>query len=131
VQTPNGWRIDRLPNGVFLDWQQFQAAYKRYTLYFVDPTGVDGGAGPALCRGVRTRPAGHRTGQQADRRTPPGDGQGGAQPARPAAEACVVPVTRADGGKTGVGRGYGGARIDLEGLVTTDPGQPATCLPPS
>jgi hypothetical protein len=31
------------------------------------------------------------------------------------------PVTRADGGKTGVGRGYGGARIDLENLSTTDP----------
>jgi hypothetical protein len=30
-------------------------------------------------------------------------------------------VTRADGGKTGVGRGYGGARIDLENLSTTDP----------
>ena len=24
---------------VFLDWQQFQATYKRNTLYFVDPTG--------------------------------------------------------------------------------------------
>ena len=31
------------------------------------------------------------------------------------------PVTRADGGKTGVGRGYGGARVDLENLSTTDP----------
>ena len=31
------------------------------------------------------------------------------------------PVTRADGGKTGVGRGYGGARIELESLSTTDP----------
>ncbi len=31
------------------------------------------------------------------------------------------PVTRADGGKTGVGRGYGGARIELENLSTTDP----------
>ena len=31
------------------------------------------------------------------------------------------PVTRADGGKTGIGRGYGGARIDLERLSTTDP----------
>ena len=30
-------------------------------------------------------------------------------------------MTRADGGKTGVGRGYGGARIDLENLSTTDP----------
>lgn len=40
VKTSGGWRIDRLPNGVFLDWQQFQATYKRYTLYFVDPTGT-------------------------------------------------------------------------------------------
>ncbi len=39
VKTPGGWRIDRLPNGVFLDWQQFQSTYKRNTLYFVDPTG--------------------------------------------------------------------------------------------
>ena len=39
VKTPGGWRIDKLPNGVFLDWQQFQATYKRNTLYFVDPTG--------------------------------------------------------------------------------------------
>lgn len=31
------------------------------------------------------------------------------------------PVTRADGGKSGIGRGYGGARIDLEKLSTTDP----------
>ena len=30
-------------------------------------------------------------------------------------------VTRADGGKTGIGRGYGGARIELENLTTTDP----------
>ena len=39
VKTPDGWRIDRLPNGVFLDWQQFQETYKRTPLYFVDPTG--------------------------------------------------------------------------------------------
>ena len=30
-------------------------------------------------------------------------------------------MTRADGGKTGIGRGYGGARVDLENLTTTDP----------
>ncbi|PRC60455.1 hypothetical protein C6A85_18220, partial [Mycobacterium sp. ITM-2017-0098] len=39
VKTPGGWRIDSLPNGVFLDWQQFQATYNRHTLYFADPTG--------------------------------------------------------------------------------------------
>src|ERR1700675_3773035 len=39
VKTGGGWRIDRLPNGVFLDWQQFQDTYKRHNLYFADPTG--------------------------------------------------------------------------------------------
>src|ERR1700742_2272135 len=39
VKTPGGWRIDRLPNGVFLDWQQFQSTYKGNTLYFAGPTG--------------------------------------------------------------------------------------------
>ena len=37
VKTSGGWRIDKLPNGVFLDWQQFQSTYKRNTLYFADP----------------------------------------------------------------------------------------------
>ena len=39
IKTGGGWRIDRLPNGVFLDWQQFQETYKRHNLYFADPTG--------------------------------------------------------------------------------------------
>ncbi len=120
VQTPQGWRIDKLPNGVFLDWQQFQATYKRNTLYFVDPTGTTvvpdpryvavsdpdllatelinkliAGPRPEMAKGVRNLLG------------PPLKMRG--------------PVTRADGGKTGVGRGYGGARIDLEGLTTTDP----------
>ena len=120
VQTLQGWRIDKLPNGVFLDWQQFQATYKRNTLYFVDPTGTTvvpdpryvatsdpdllatelitklmAGPRPEMAKGVRNLLG------------PPLKMRG--------------PVTRADGGKTGVGRGYGGARIDLEGLTTTDP----------
>jgi len=120
VQTPDGWRINRLPNGVFLDWKQFQSAYKRYTLYFVDPTGTTvvpdpryvavsdpellatelvnkliAGPRPEMAEAVRNLLG------------PPLTLRG--------------PVTRADGGKTGVGRGYGGARIDLENLTTTDP----------
>ena len=120
VQTLQGWRIDKLPNGVFLDWQQFQATYKRNTLYFVDPTGTTvvpdpryvvlsdpdllatelvtklmAGPRPEMAMGVRNLLG------------PPLKMRG--------------PITRADGGKTGVGRGYGGARIDLEGLTTTDP----------
>ena len=120
VQTPSGWRIDRLPNGVFLDWQEFQASYKRNTLYFIDPTGTTvvpdpryvavsdpdllatelitklmAGPRPEMAKAVRNLLG------------PPLKLRG--------------PVTRADGGKTGVGRGYGGARIELEGLTTTDP----------
>lgn len=120
VQTPQGWRIDRLPNGVFLDWQQFQSTYKRNTLYFVDPTGTTvvpdpryvavsdqdllatelvnkliAGPRPELANSVRNLVG------------PP--------------LKMLGPVTRADGGKTGVGRGYGGARVDLENLTTTDP----------
>lgn len=120
VQTPQGWRINRLPNGVFLDWQQFQATYKRNTLYFIDPTGATvvpdpryvavsdpdllptelvnkliAGPRPELAKSVRNLLG---------------------SPLK-----MLGPVTRSDGGKTGVGRGYGGARIDLENLTTTDP----------
>ena len=120
VKTSGGWRIDRLPNGVFLDWKQFQATYKRNTLYFADPTGktvipdpryvavsdpdqlatelvskLISGPRPEMANAVRNMLG------------PPLRLQG--------------PVTRADGGKSGVGRGYGGARIDLESLSTTDP----------
>ena len=120
VKTSDGWRIDRLPNGVFLDWQQFQQTYKRHTLYFVDPTGkttvpdpryfavsdpdqlatelvskLIAGPRPEMANTVRNMSA---------------------SPLR-----LRGPVTRADGGKTGVGRGYGGARVELEGLANTDP----------
>jgi hypothetical protein len=120
VKTGGGWRIDKLPNGVFLDWQQFLATYKRYTLYFADPTGktvvpdpryvavsdpdqlstelmskLISGPRPEMGRSVRNMLA---------------------SPLR-----LRGPVTRADGGKTGIGRGYGGARVELEGLSTTDP----------
>ena len=120
VKVSGGWRIDRLPNGVFLDWQQFQSTYKRHTLYFVDPTGktmvpdpryvavsdsnqlatelvskLIVGPRPEMARSVRNLLA---------------------APLR-----LRRPVTRADGGSTGVGRGYGGARIDFDRLSTTDP----------
>ena len=120
IKTPGGWRIDRLPNGVFLDWQQFQATYKRNTLYFADPTGktvvpdpryvavVDrdqlateliskliAGPRPEMAKSVRNMLG------------PPLRLRG--------------PVTRADGGKSGIGRGYAGARIDLELLTVADP----------
>lgn len=118
LQTPDGWRINKLPNGVFLDWQQFQATYKRNTLYFVDPTGktvvpdpryvvsdpdqlatelvtkLIAGPRPEMSRTVRNLMA------------PP--------------LKLIGPVTRADGGKTGIGKGYGGARVELENLTTTD-----------
>ena len=120
VQTPNGWRINRLPNGVFLDWQQFQAAYKRFTLYFVDPTGKTVVPDPRyvaasdpdllateLVNKLLAGPRPEMANAVRNLLGPPLKLRG--------------PVTRADGGKTGVGRGYGGARVDLENLTTTDP----------
>ncbi|OFJ51456.1 MtrAB system accessory lipoprotein LpqB [Mycolicibacterium grossiae] len=120
VKTPGGWRIDKLPNGVFLDWQQFQATYKRHTLYFVDPTGKTVVPDPRyvavsdpdlLATELVTKlVAGPRPEMDKTVRNLLGP------PLR-----LRGPVTRADGGKTGVGRGYGGARVDLERLDTTDP----------
>jgi len=120
VKTPGGWRIDSLPNGVFLDWQQFQSTYKRNTLYFADPTGhtvvpdpryvAVSDPGQLATELVSKLIAGPRPEMANTVRNllgPPLKLRG--------------PVTRADGGKTGVGRGYGGARVDLENLATTDP----------
>lgn len=120
VQTPQGWRINRLPNGVFLDWQQFQATYKRNTLYFIDPTGSTVVPDPRYVAVsdpdllptelVNKLIAGPRPELSKSVRNLLGS------PLK-----MLGPVTRSDGGKTGVGRGYGGARIDLENLTTTDP----------
>lgn len=120
VKTTGGWRIDKLPNGVFLDWQQFQSTYKRDTLYFVDPTGKTMVPDP---RYVAVSDSDQLATELVSKLV---SGQ------RPEMANTVRnllgpplrlrgPVTRADGGKTGVGRGYGGARIDLENLSTTDP----------
>lgn len=120
VKTPGGWRIDKLPNGVFLDWQQFQATYKRNTLYFVDPTGKTVVPDPRyvavsdpdqlateLVTKLLSGPRPEMVDTVRNLLGPPLRLRG--------------PVTRADGGKTGVGRGYGGARVDLDSLSTTDP----------
>jgi hypothetical protein len=120
VDTPGGWRIDHLPNGVFLDWQQFQSTYKRNTLYFADPTGKTVVPDPRYV--AVSDPDQLATGLVSKLIAGP----------RPEIAKAVRnllgpplrlrgPVTRADGGKTGVGRGYGGARIDLGSLATTDP----------
>ncbi|MET0700213.1 MAG: MtrAB system accessory lipoprotein LpqB [Mycobacterium sp.] len=120
VKTPDGWRIDKLPNGVFLDWQQFQETYKRHTLYFVDPTGKTVVPDPRyvavsdpdqlateLVSKLITGPRPEMDNTVRNLLAPPLRLRG--------------PVTRADGGKTGIGRGYGGARVELESLSTTDP----------
>nr|WP_193043926.1 MtrAB system accessory lipoprotein LpqB [Mycolicibacterium baixiangningiae] len=120
VKTSDGWRIDRLPNGVFLDWQQFQSTYKRNTLYFVDPTGTTVVPDP---RYVAVSDPDQLATELVSKLI------AGARPemadtVRNLLESPLLlrgPVTRADGGKTGVGRGYGGARVDLENLSTTDP----------
>jgi hypothetical protein len=120
VRTPGGWRIDKLPNGVFLDWQQFQSTYKRNTLYFVDPTGKTVVPDP---RYVAVSDP-DQLATELVTKLIIGPRPEMANTVRNLLEAPLRlrgPVTRADGGKTGVGRGYGGARVDLENLSTTDP----------
>lgn len=120
VRTPDGWRIDRLPNGVFLDWQQFQQTYRRHTLYFADPTGSTVVPDP---RYVAVSDPDQLATELVSKLT------AGPRPEMAGTVRNLLdeplrlrgPVTRADGGRTGVGRGYGGARIDLENLSTTDP----------
>ncbi|WP_328363805.1 MtrAB system accessory lipoprotein LpqB [Mycobacterium sp. NBC_00419] len=120
IQTADGWRINKLPNGVFLDWQQFQATYKRNTLYFVDPTGKTVVPDP---RYVAVSDADQLATELVSKLI------GGPRPEMAktvrnlmgAPLKMIGPVTRADGSKTGIGRGYGGARVELENLTTTDP----------
>ncbi|BBZ06759.1 lipoprotein LpqB [Mycolicibacterium doricum] len=120
AKTPDGWRIDRLPNGVFLDWQQFQSTYKRNTLYFVDPTGTTVVPDPRYVAVSDT----DQLATELVSKLISGPRPEMANTVRNLLGSPLAlrgPVTRADGGKTGVGRGYGGARIDLENLSTTDP----------
>jgi hypothetical protein len=120
IKTPGGWRIDRLPNGVFLDWQQFQATYKRNTLYFVDPTGKTVVPDP---RYVAVSDPDQLATELVTKLVsgPRPEMDNTVRNLLAAPLRLRGPVTRADGGKTGVGRGYGGARVDLENLSTTDP----------
>jgi hypothetical protein len=120
IKTPGGWRIDKLPNGVFLDWQQFQATYKRNTLYFVDPTGKTVVPDP---RYVAVSDPDQLATELVTKLVsgPRPEMDNTVRNLLAAPLRLRGPVTRADGGKTGVGRGYGGARVDLENLSTTDP----------
>jgi Lipoprotein LpqB beta-propeller domain/Sporulation and spore germination len=119
VKTPGGWRIDRLPNGVFLDWQQFQETYRRANLYFADPTGKTVVPDP---RYVAVADPDQLATELVTKL------MGGPRPEMANSVRNLLgaplklrgPVTRADGGKTGIGRGYGGARVELENLSTTD-----------
>ncbi|MGV9797955.1 MtrAB system accessory lipoprotein LpqB [Mycobacterium sp. NPDC003449] len=120
IKTSGGWRIDQLPNGVFLDWQQFQSTYKRNTLYFVDPTGTTMVPDP---RYVAVSDP-DQLATELISKLVAGPRPEMAKSVRNLLDTPLKmrgPVTRADGGKTGIGRGYGGARIDLENLSTTDP----------
>lgn len=120
IKTPGGWRIDKLPNGVFLDWQQFQATYKRNTLYFVDPTGKTVVPDPRyVAVSDPDQLATELVTKLVSGPRPEMDNTVRNLLASPLR--LRGPVTRADGGKTGVGRGYGGAKVDLENLSTTDP----------
>src|SRR6204780_2770526 len=118
VKTPGGWRIDRLPNGGFLDWQQFQATYKRNTLYFADPTGKTVVPDPRyvavsdrdqlateLVYKLIAGPRPEMAKSEHNMLTPP--------------VRLREQEYRADGVKSGVGRCYGGARNNMELLTVS------------
>lgn len=120
INTSGGWRIDKLPNGVFLDWQQFQQTYRRHTLYFTDPTGNTVVPDPRYVAVADS----DQLATELMSKLITGPRPEMAHTVRNLLAAPMRlrgPVTRADGSKTGIGRGYGGARIDLENLSTTDP----------
>ena len=92
---------------MFLDWQQFQATYKRNTLYFVDPTGKTVVPDPRyvavsdpdqlateLVNKLIAGPRPEMANTVRNLLAPP--------------VKLVGPVTRADGGKSGVGRATAG-----------------------
>ncbi|MFC9894029.1 MtrAB system accessory lipoprotein LpqB [Nocardia sp. NPDC127579] len=108
------WRIDELPDGVVMDKAAFAKSYRRYALYFVDPSGsslvpdlrwiatpkhelaarllslIGAGAQPALASVVRNE------------LTAPVTLRG--------------PITKANGDPDEVGVGLGGVRIDFAGI---------------
>lgn len=120
VKTAEGWRIDKLPNGVFLDWKQFQETYKRHPLYFIDPTGKTTVPDP---RYVAVSDADQLATELVSKLIagPRPELGAGVRNMLAAPVRLRGPVTRADGGKSGIGRGYAGARIELENLQDLDP----------
>ena len=122
---PSNWSRPRTgggstgyPTGVFLDWQQFQAAYKD-TRSPVDPTGKTVVPDPATWRSpiricsrrlVNKLLAGPRPEMANAVRNLLGPRSNSVDPS---------PAPTAE--RPASARGYGGARIDLENLTTTDP----------
>ncbi|MEV0245371.1 MtrAB system accessory lipoprotein LpqB [Nocardia sp. NPDC050712] len=113
------WRIDDLPDGVVMDKAAFAKSYRRYALYFVDPSGsslvpdlrwiaapknelaarlltlIGSGTQPALAPVVRNQ------------LTPP--------------VALRGDITKANGDPDEVGVGLGGVRIDFAGAANLSP----------
>ena len=106
VQTSGGWRINRLPNGCSSTGSSSRPPQAQHPV-LRRPHRQDRRPRPALRGGVRSRPAGHRTGQQADRRPAPEMANTVRNLLAPLVK-LVGPVTRADGGKSGSGAATAG-----------------------
>lgn len=113
------WRIDQLPDGVIMDHSAFAKSYRRYVLYFIDPSGttvvpdlrwisvaknqltqrlttlLTEGSQPALATVVRNELA------------PP--------------VALRGPITKAGSDPGEVGVGLGGVRLDFAGAANLSP----------
>ncbi|GAA5087685.1 MtrAB system accessory lipoprotein LpqB [Nocardia iowensis] len=113
------WRIDELPDGVVMDSIAFGKMYRRYVLYFVDPTG--GSVVPDL-RWISVPKV------QLTQRLLAMLGEG-TQPALApvlrnelaAPVALRGPITKANGDPDEVGVGLGGVKIDFAGASNLSP----------
>lgn len=119
-KTDGEWRIDELPDGVVIDKPAFAKFYRRYVLYFVDPTGSALVPDPRWIASPK---------DQLTQRLLTLLGEG----PQPAIAPVVLneldarrvtlrgPITKANGDPEEVGVGLGGVRIDLAGASTLAP----------
>lgn len=114
VKVDGQWRIDKLQDGVVMDNSAFTKSYRRYLLYFIDPTGT------TVVPDLRWISAGkvQLTQRLLSLLTE------GPQPALnpvvrnqlAAPVALRGPITKANGDPDEVGIGLGGVRIDFSGI---------------
>ena len=114
VKVDGEWRIDDLPDGVVMDTTAFAKSYRRYVLYFPEPTGSSVVPDLRWISAPKNELTGRLLALLAD----------GSEPAlAPVVRNLMAPpvairgpITKANGDPDEVGVGLGGVRIDFSGV---------------